>query len=135
MEVAYRRCSGLNVHKDSITACVLVLGDQGQRQVRIKEFGTYLKELERLRFWLFANKAEAVAMESTGVYWKPVWNVLEGRFRLLLANPYHLKNIPGRKTDQKDSKWIADLMAHGLLRPSFVPLREIQQLRDVTLTE
>lgn len=132
MQVVYRRCCGLDVHKNSITACVLVLGDHGRREARIKEFGTYLKELERLRFWLFASKVEAVAMESTGVYWKPVWNVLEGHFPLLLANPYHMKNIPGRKTDQKDSEWIADLMAHGLLRPSFVPPREIQQLRDLT---
>ena len=132
MQVVYRRCCGLDVHKSSITACVLVLGDKGQRRVRIKEFGTYLKELERLRLWLFACKVEAVAMESTGVYWKPVWNVLEGHFPLLLANPYHMKNIPGRKTDQKDSEWIADLMAHGLLRPSFVPPRDIQQLRDLT---
>ena len=132
MQVVYRRCCGLDVHKSSITACVLVLGDKGQRRVRIKEFGAYLKELERLRLWLFACKVEAVAMESTGVYWKPVWNVLEGHFPLLLANPYHMKNIPGRKTDQKDSEWIADLMAHGLLRPSFVPPRDIQQLRDLT---
>jgi transposase len=132
MQVVYRRCCGLDVHKNSITACVLVLGDKGQREVRVKEFGTYLKELERLRLWLFASKVEAVAMESTGVYWKPAWNVLEGHFPLLLANPYHMKNIPGRKTDQKDSEWIADLMAHGLLRPSFVPPREIQQLRDLT---
>jgi len=132
MEVVYRRSCGLDVHKDSITACVLVLDEQGQRDVRIKEFRTYWKELQRLKLWLYASHVECVAMESTGVYWKPVWNVLEGHFRLLLANPYHMHNIPGRKTDQKDSEWIADLLAHGLLRASFVPPRPIQELRDLT---
>jgi transposase len=132
MEVVYRRCCGLDVHKKSITACVLVVGEQGAREVRKKEFPTYWKGLQKLRLWLYACRVECVAMESTGVYWKPVWNVLEGQFRLLLANPYHMKNIPGRKTDQNDAEWIADLLAHGLLRVSFVPGREIQQLRDLT---
>jgi len=132
MEVVYRRCCGLDVHKNMVTACVLVLGEHGSREVRKKEFPTYLSGLERLRLWLYACKVEYVAMESTGVYWKPVWNVLTGHFRLLLANPYHMKNIPGRKTDQSDAEWIADLLAHGLLRASFVPPREIQQLRDLT---
>jgi transposase len=132
MEVVYRRCCGLDVHKDSITACVLVLDGKGQREVRTKEFRTYWKELQRLKLWLYASKVECVAMESTGVYWKPVWNVLEGHFPLLLANPYHMHNIPGRKTDQKDSEWIADLLAHGLLRASFVPPRPVQELRDLT---
>lgn len=132
MEVVYRRCCGLDVHKDSITACVLVVGEQGKRDVRKKEFPTYWKGLQSLKQWLYACKVERVAMESTGVYWKPVWNVLEGHFPLLLANPYHMKNIPGRKTDQNDAEWIADLLAHGLLRASFVPGREIQELRDLT---
>lgn len=132
MQVVYRRCCGLDVHKASITACVLVLGEQGERDVRKKEFGTHLKELIRLKMWLYSSKVEQVAMESTGVYWKPVWNVLEGNFPLLLANPYHMKNIPGRKTDQNDAEWIADLLAHGLLRASFVPPRAIQELRDLT---
>ena len=131
MKVLYCRCCGLDVHKDSITACILVLVN-GQRQVRIKEFKTYWKELQRLKLWLYSNKVEYVAMESTGVYWKPIWNVLDGHFPLLLANPYHMHNIPGRKTDQKDAEWIADLLAHGLLKASFVPPREIQQLRDLT---
>jgi transposase len=132
MEVVYRRCCGLDVHKDSVTACVLVLGEQGKREVRKKEFPTFWKGLQNLKLWLYACKVERVAMESTGVYWKPVWNVLEGHFSLLLANPYHMKNIPGRKTDQNDAEWIADLLAHGLLRASFVPGREIQELRDLT---
>ena len=131
MNVVYR-CCGLDVHKNSITACVLVLGERGERQVRTKEFATHWKALQKLRLWLYASKVEHVAMESTGVYWKPVWNVLDSHFPLLLANPYHMKNIPGRKTDQNDAEWIADLLAHGLLRPSFVPPREIQELRDLT---
>jgi len=132
MQVVYRRCCGLDVHKDSITACVLVLDGKGQREVRTKEFQTYWKDLQRLKLWLYGCRVERVAMESTGVYWKPVWNVLEGHFPLLLANPYHMHNIPGRKTDQKDSEWIADLLAHGLLRASFVPPRPVQELRDLT---
>ena len=132
MNVVYRRCCGLDVHKNSITACVLVLGERGERQVRTKEFATHWKALQKLRLWLYASKVEHVAMESTGVYWKPVWNVLDSHFPLLLANPYHMKNIPGRKTDQNDAEWIADLLAHGLLRPSFVPPRAILELRDLT---
>lgn len=132
MEVVYRRCCGLDVHKESLTACVLVLREGGEREVRKKEFPTFWKGLQQLKLWLYACKVEQIAMESTGVYWKPVWNVLEGHFPLLLANPYHMKNIPGRKTDQNDAEWIADLLAHGLLRASFVPGREIQELRDLT---
>ncbi len=132
MEVVYRRCCGLDVHKESVTACVLVLGEDGQREVRKKEFPTFWKGLQTLQLWLYACQVQSVAMESTGVYWKPVWNVLAGHFQLLLANPYHMKNIPGRKTDQNDAEWIADLLAHGLLRASFVPGREVQELRDLT---
>jgi transposase len=132
VQIVYSRCCGLDVHKDSITACVLVFDDQGNRDVRKKEFSTYWKELQRLKMWLYANKVEHVVMESTGVYWKLVWHVLEGHFPLLLANPYHMHNIAGRKTDQNDAEWIADLLAHGLLRASFVPPRPIQELRDLT---
>jgi len=132
MEVVYRRCCGIDIHKDFITACVLVNEPGKQREVRKKEFRTYWSDLQKLKLWLSASKVEQVGMESTGVYWKPVWNVLEGHFPLLLANPYHMRNIPGQKTDQKDSEWISDLLAHGLLRPSFVPPRPIQELRDLT---
>lgn len=132
MQVVYSRCCGLDVHKDQVTACVLVLGEDGKREVRLKEFRTYRKELQKLKMWLYASKVMHVAMESTGVYWKPVWHILEGHFPLLLANPYHMHNIPGRKTDQQDAEWIADLLAHGLLKASFVPPRAIQQLRDLT---
>lgn len=132
MQVVYRRCCGLDVHKDSITACVLVFDDGGQKQARRKEFGTWWKELQRLKLWLYSSKVTHVAMESTGIYWKPVWNVLRGHFQLLLANPYYVKNIPSDKTDPKDAAWIADLLAHGLIRASFVPPPEIEQLRDLT---
>jgi transposase len=132
MEVVYRRCCGIDIHKDFITACVLVNEPGKQREVRKKEFRTYWSDLQKLKLWLYASKVEQVAMESTGVYWKPVWNVLEGHFPLLLANPYHMRNIPGQKTDQKDCEWISDLLAHGLLKRSFVPERPFQELRDLT---
>ena len=104
MEVVYRRCCGLDIHKDSVMACVLVIGEDGRRDVRKKEFGTMLADLYRLRLWLYSSKVQQVAMESTGVYWKPIWNVLDGHFSLLLANPYHMRNIPGRKTDCSDAR-------------------------------
>lgn len=132
MQVVYRRCGGLDIHKDTIVACVQVMKEGGGKDIRKREFPAHLKGLEQLRWWLMASKVESVAMESTGVYWKPVWHVLEGRFPLVLANPYHMKNIPGRKTDQKDAEWIADLHAHGLLKSSFVPRAEVQELRDLT---
>ncbi len=132
MQVVYRRCGGLDVHKDSVTATVLVFGEAGEREVRKKQFGTHWKGLQRLGQWLRASKVERVAMESTGVYWKPVWNVLERSLPLVLANPHQVKNIPSQKTDRRDSEWIADLLAHDLIRPSFVPPPEIRQLRELT---
>jgi len=132
VKVKFSRCCGIDVHKDRLTACVLILETDGRQVVRKKEFETHIRGLENLRLWLYANKVMQVAMESTGVYWKPVWNVLNGHFGLLLVNPHHMHNIPGRKTDAADSEWIADLLAHGLLKPSFVPPTEIQDLRDWT---
>jgi len=132
MQVVYRRCCGLDVHKDFITACVLVFNDRGEKEVRRKEFGTWWKELQRLKLWLYASKVTHVGMESTGVYWKPIWNVLRGHFQLVLANPYYVKNIPSDKTDPKDAAWIGDLLAHGLIRGSFVPPPEVEQWRDLT---
>lgn len=132
MEVVYRRCCGLDIHKRTVVACLLLLDETGGRKQRKREFGTFSSDLRELMLWLFANKITHVAMESTGVYWKPVWNVLEGKFTILLVNPQHMKALPGRKTDQKDSEWIADLLQHGLLRPSFIPPREIRELRDLT---
>jgi transposase len=132
MQVVYSRCCGLDVHKKSVTACVLVFDQHGGRSVRKKQFETHQQGLQRLMLWLYASKVARVAMESTGVYWKPVWNALEKHFPLILANPYQVKSIPWEKTDPKDAEWIADLLAHGLIRPSFVPPSEIRQLRDLT---
>lgn len=132
MQILFSRCCGIDVHKDSVTACVLVYSGSAEPEVRKQEFATHFKALGNLRFWLFAQKVTHVAMESTGVYWKPVWQALEGHFQLLLANPYQVKNIPGQKTDARDSQWLAELLAHGLIRPSFVPSRETRDLRDLT---
>lgn len=132
MQILYSRCCGIDVHKDSVTACVCVYSDAPEPEVRKKEFATHHKALGNLRLWLFAQKVTHVAMESTGVYWKPVWQVLEGHFQLILANPYQVKNIPGRKTDARDSQWLAELLAHGLIKPSYVPPRQVREQRDLT---
>jgi transposase len=132
MQILYSRCCGIDVHKDSVTACVLVYRESAEPEVRKKEFATHVGALIRLRQWLSAQKVGQVAMESTGVYWKPVWTALEGHFELILANPFQVKQIPGRKTDARDCQWIAELLAHGLIRPSFVPPRETRDLRDLT---
>jgi transposase len=112
-----------------VTACVLWASG---RRKQTREFGTFTRELLELADWLRACGVTHVALESTGVYWKPVWNLLEGQFKVLLVNAQHIKAVPGRKTDQKDSEWIAELLQHGLLRPSFVPPTPIRELRDVT---
>jgi transposase len=129
MEVVHEVCCGLDVHKKSVTACVLWAAGR-RRQTRA--FGTFTRELLELGDWLRACGVTHVAMESTGVYWKPVWNLLEGQFEVLLVNAQHIKAVPGRKRDQKDSEWIADLLQHGLLRASFVPPTPIRELRDLT---
>lgn len=131
-QVAHPRCCGLDVHKRSVTACVIVPG-QGARPVKeVRTFGTMTADLLALADWLTACGVSHAAMESTGSYWKPVWNILEGSFELLLANPHHIKALPGRKTDAKDCEWIADLLRHGLLTPSFVPDRPQRELRELT---
>lgn len=132
MQILYSRCCGIDVHKDSLTVCVLTYSSQPEPRIRKREFATYFKALQNLKRWLSAQKVTHVAMESTGVYWKPVWQALDGSFELILANPFQVKNIPGRKTDARDSQWLAELLAHGLIRPSFVPPRETRDLRDLT---
>src|ERR1700730_9668907 len=129
MQVVHEVCCGLDVHKKGVTACVLWAS--GRRR-ETRAFGTFTRELLELGDWLRACGVSHVAMESTGVYWKPVWNLLEGQFEVLLVNAQHIKAVPGRKTDQKDSEWIADLLQHGLLRASFVPPTPIRELRDLT---
>jgi transposase len=133
MDLLYTRCAGLDVHPRSVSACArLVVNGQVSHEVRT--FGCSTRELNEMADWLASVGCTHVAMESTGVYWKPVWHVLEGRFELVLANAMYVRNIPGRKSDVKDAVWIADLLAHGLLRGSFVPPEKIQELRDLTRT-
>ena len=132
IQVEHERCCGIDVHKNSVTACVLLYEGAPQPQIRRKEFATHSKALETLDSWLKALKVTHVAMESTGVYWKPVWYALESHFQLLLFNPYQVKNMPGKKTDKRDSQWLAELLAHGLVQGSFVPPAETRALRDLT---
>jgi transposase len=132
MEVVYPCCCGLDVHKKSITACVLWAEAQGKSRKEKRSFGTFTQDLLRLADWLQECGVTHVALESTGVYWKPVWNILAEQFEVLLVNAQHIKAVPGGKTDQKDSEWIADLLQHGLLRSSFVPPRPTRELRDLT---
>ena len=132
MEVLYPRCAGLDVHKDTVVACVRCVTVPKAKE--IQTFATTTGELLRLSDWLASHGCTHVAMEATGVYWKPVWHLLEARFELVLANAQHIRNVPGRKTDIKDATWIADLLAHGLIRGSFVPPAHIQELRDLTRT-
>lgn len=133
MDLLYQRCAGLDVHPRSVSACARIVSE-GRVTHEVRTFGTSTRELQEMADWLAGLGCTQVAMESTGVYWKPVWHVLEGRFELLLANAMHIRNIPGRKSDVKDAVWISDLLAHGLLRGSFVPPEKIQELRDLTRT-
>jgi transposase len=134
MRVIYGNCAGLDVHKDSVLACARAqaVGTAIRREQR--RFSTTTSGLLELLQWLSELQCTHVAMEATGVYWKPVWHVLEGHFELLLANPARIRNVPGRKSDVNDATWIADLLAHGLIAPSFVPPRPIQELRELTRT-
>jgi transposase len=132
MQLLYPHCAGLDVHKDSIFACVRHLGDDGKARDTVRSFPTTSRGLLTLGDWLAAEGVTDAAMESTGVYWKPVWNLLEDRVKLMLVNAQHIKQVSGRKTDVKDSQWIAQLLQHGLLKPSFVPDRPQRQLRDLT---
>jgi transposase len=132
MDVLYPRCAGLDVHKDTIVACVRCVSSPPHRETR--SFATTTRELLELSEWLSSHGCTHVAMEATGIYWRPVWHILEDGFTLILANARHIKNVPGRKTDVNDAMWIADLLAHGLIRASFVPPAPIQELRDLTRT-
>jgi transposase len=133
MEVLHPRCCGLDVHEKTVVACTLVSGaGEARPQKAVRTFSTMPADLRALEAWLAEQGISHVAMESTGIYWKPIWNVLEGRFSLLLVNPGHVKAVPGRKTDVRDAEWLADLLRHGLLRGSFVPDRAQQDLRDLT---
>lgn len=133
MEVLYPRCAGLDVHKDSVVACARLQEGAVVRH-EVETFGTTTKALLALADWLAERKVTHVAMEATGIYWRPPWHVLEEAFTLVLANAMHIKNVPGRKTDVNDATWIADLLAHGLIRSSFVPPAPIQELRTLMRT-
>jgi transposase len=132
MQVLVERGCGLDVHQATVVACVLVVLQNGQAQKQIRTFGTTTRELGSLREWLLTQGCTHVGMESTGVYWKPVYAILEGAFEIVVANAQQVKKVPGRKTDVKDAEWIAELLCHGLLRPSFVPPKPIRELRDLT---
>src|SRR3989449_409472 len=131
MEVIHPRCCGIDIHKEAVVACLRL--QEGRRvKTEVRRFGTTTAELLRLHEWLSHAACTHVAMESTSVYWKPVFNLLEGSFEVVLANAYHIKAVPGRKTDVKDCEWIANLLAHGLIRASFIPPPPIRDLRDLT---
>jgi transposase len=131
METLYPCCAGIDVHKKNVVVCVRQTAGAPVRQ-EVRTFSTMTRDLLALADWLAERGVTHVAMESTGVYWKPVFNLLEGRFQVLLVNAEHIKQVPGRKTDVKDSEWIAELLQHGLLRASFVPPAPIRELRDLT---
>ena len=133
MEVVHSRCAGLDVHSRQVVACARVITGRGVSR-EVSSFGTTTRELRALSDWLQSHGITHVAMESTGDYWKPVWHVLEGRFELVLANAAQVRNMPGRKSDVNDATWIAELLAHGLIRPSFIPPAPVQELRDLTRT-
>jgi transposase len=131
MDEQYRRCAGLDVHKRTVVACVRLASAEGEVQQQVRTFGTMTADLLALSDWLAGYGVEQVAMESTGVYWRPVFNVLEAGHPVMLVNPQHMRAVPGRKTDVKDAEWLADLLAHGLLRPSFIPPVPIRALREL----
>jgi transposase len=132
VEVIYAICAGLDVHKKTVVACLITQGDGGRPKKEIRTFGTMTDEIVKLADWLAATGCTHVAMESTGVYWQPIWNLLEGRFQLMLVNARHIKAVPGRKSDVRDCEWIANLLRHGLLKGSFVPDRQQRELRELT---
>jgi transposase len=132
MDVVHARCCGLDVHRKTVVACLLTPGPRGAPRKEVRTFGTMTEDLLALGDWLAEAGCTHVAMESTGVYWKPLYNLLEDRFELLLVNARHVKAVPGRKTDVKDCEWLAELLRHGLLRPSFVPDRPQRELRELT---
>lgn len=133
MKTWHQRCAGLDVHKQEVVAC-LRLVTQGRVHREVRRFPTTTRGLLELAAWLETARCTIVAMEATGVDWKPVWHILDGSFELVLANAAHIKGVPGRKSDVNDATWIADLLAHGLIRASFVPPQPIQELRDLTRT-
>lgn len=132
MQVVHERCAGLDVHKKTVVACVLITHPDGTLQREVRTFSTMTADLLTLGDWLETLRVRVVALESTGVYWKPVFNLLEDGRTIVLVNPQHIKAVPGRKTDVKDAEWLADLLRHGLLTPSFIPPAPVRELRELT---
>jgi len=132
MEVTFTHCAGLDVHKKTVVACCITPDAQGQKVVETRTFGAMTADLLALSDWLSSRGITHVVMEATGEFWKPVFNILEGSFEAWLANAHHVKNVPGRKTDVKDAEWLAELLRHGLVRPSFIPPLPQRDLRDLT---
>lgn len=132
MEQIHDRVAGLDVHRDSVVACVRATGPRGGAVAEKERFGTTTAQLSRLLGWLTDRQVSLVAMEATGVYWKPVYYALEQRLEVWLCNAQHVQNVPGRKTDLSDAEWLADVVAHGMIRPSFVPPPAIRELRELT---
>src|SRR5437588_4274742 len=131
MRVLYARCAGLDVHKAIIVACLLLTASSGKTSKLVRTFASTTAGLSALADWLASQGVTHVAMESTGIYWRPVFNLLEGRFQVILVNAQHMKAVPGHKTDIKDAQWIAELLCHGLLSASFIPPKPIRDLRDL----
>ena len=131
MEAIIERAAGLDVHQATVVAAVLIGKATGRARKEVRTFGTMTQDLEALRDWLYGLGITHVGMESTGVYWMPVYTVLTGHFTLIVGNAHHIKNVPGRKTDVKDAEWIADLVRHGLIKASFVPSVQLRELRDL----
>jgi hypothetical protein len=132
LRLVYQRCAGLDVHKKTVVACRVRINEQGEWEQEVRTFGTMTCELLLLLDWLLAWGVTQVVMESTGEYWKPVYNLLEGHVEVLLVNAQHVKQVPGRKTDVQDAQWLAELLAHGLLKASFIPAKPQRNLRDLT---
>lgn len=132
LSVIHEVCCGLDVHKKVIVATLISTDDTGRDISQTMEFGTFTDDLEKLRSWLLEHECYVVAMESTGIYWRCVHNILEGDIEVILVNARHVKNVPGRKTDVGDSRWLAGLLRHGLLRGSFIPAKEIRQWRELS---
>jgi transposase len=132
MHVVNPTCAGIDVHKKDVKVCLVTRDAAGKRRQEVRTYSTITSQLLLLRDWLQDNGCKIVAMESTGVYWKPIFNLLEGDFEVMLINPTHIKQVPGRKTDVRDCEWIAELLEHGLLKASFIPPVEIRDLRDLT---
>src|SRR6266702_8729314 len=132
MEVLYARCAGFDIHKKTVRVCLLIRQENGKTHKEFRTYSTTTQDLLNLLEWLLSLGCTHVALEGTGVYWKPVYNLFEGHLEVLVVNAQHIKAVPGRKTDTKDAEWIADLLQHGLLKASFIPSAPQRELRDLT---